>query len=56
MTSTYTRERELQDEIAPAVERRLPGVEVLAVEPSLADPFLCTSTIRAASTTRSASA
>ena len=32
MTSTYTRERELQDEIAPAVERRLPEVEVLAVE------------------------
>jgi ribosome maturation factor RimP len=32
MTSTYTRERELADEIAPAVERRLPEVEVLAVE------------------------
>lgn len=32
MTSTYTRERTLQDEIAPAVERRVPGVEVLAVE------------------------
>ena len=32
MTTTYTRERTLQDEIAPAVERRLPGVEVLAVE------------------------
>ena len=32
MTTTYTRERALQDEIAPAVERRLPGVEVLAVE------------------------
>jgi ribosome maturation factor RimP len=32
MTSTYARERTLQDEIAPAVERRLPGVEVLAVE------------------------
>ncbi|HUF01165.1 MAG TPA: hypothetical protein VMN35_01955 [Gaiellaceae bacterium] len=32
MTATYTRERALQDEIAPAVEERLPGVEVLAVE------------------------
>ena len=32
MNTTYTRERALQDEIAPAVERRLPGVEVLAVE------------------------
>lgn len=28
----YDRERTLQDEIAPAVEQRLPGVEVLAVE------------------------
>ena len=32
MTTTYTRERTLQDEIAPAVEARVPGVEVLAVE------------------------
>lgn len=32
MTSTFTRERTLQDEIAPAVEHRVPGVEVLAVE------------------------
>jgi ribosome maturation factor RimP len=32
MSATYTRERALQDEIAPAVERGLPGVEVLAVE------------------------
>ena len=32
MTSTHTRERTLQDEIAPAVEQRVPGVEVLAVE------------------------
>ncbi len=32
MTTTFTRERALQDEIAPAVEERLPGVEVLAVE------------------------
>jgi ribosome maturation factor RimP len=32
MSATYTRERSLQDEIAPAVERGLPGVEVLAVE------------------------
>jgi ribosome maturation factor RimP len=32
MTTTYARERTLQAEIAPAVERGLPGVEVLAVE------------------------
>ena len=32
MTTTYVRERSLQDEIAPAVERSVPGVEVLAVE------------------------
>jgi hypothetical protein len=32
MTTTYTRERTLQDEIAPAVERSVSGVEVLAVE------------------------
>jgi len=32
MTSTFTRERTLQSEIAPAVEQRVPGVEVLAVE------------------------
>jgi ribosome maturation factor RimP len=32
MSATYTRERPLQDEIAPAVEHGLPGVEVLAVE------------------------
>jgi ribosome maturation factor RimP len=32
MSTTYTRERTLQEEIAPAVESRLPGVEVLAVE------------------------
>jgi ribosome maturation factor RimP len=32
MTTTYARERTLQDEIAPAVEARVPGVEVLAVE------------------------
>ena len=32
MTTTYVRERTLQDEIAPAVESRVPGVEVLAVE------------------------
>ena len=31
MTTTYARERTLQDEIAPAVESRVPGVEVLAV-------------------------
>jgi len=32
MTATYARERTLQEEIAPAVEQRVPGVEVLAVE------------------------
>jgi ribosome maturation factor RimP len=31
-TDTYTRERELTREIAPVVESRLDGVEVLAVE------------------------
>jgi len=32
MTTTFARERTLQEEIAPAVERSVPGVEVLAVE------------------------
>lgn len=32
MSTTYARERTLQQEIAPAVEQRVPGVEVLAVE------------------------
>jgi len=32
MTTMYARERTLQEEIAPTVEERLPGVEVLAVE------------------------
>ena len=32
MTAMYTRERTLQEEIAPTVENGLPGVEVLAVE------------------------
>jgi len=32
MTTIYARERTLQEEIAPTVEERLPGVEVLAVE------------------------
>jgi ribosome maturation factor RimP len=32
MTQTFTKERTLTGEIAPAVERGLPGVEVLAVE------------------------
>jgi ribosome maturation factor RimP len=31
-TTMYAKEKTLQDEIVPAVERRLPGVEVLAVE------------------------
>ena len=32
MSTTFARERTLQDEIAPAVESRVDGVEVLAVE------------------------
>ena len=32
MPTTYERERQLQEEIAPRVERDLPGVDVLAVE------------------------
>ena len=32
MSTAFARERTLQDEIAPAVEARVPGVEVLAVE------------------------
>lgn len=32
MATTYAREQTLQGEIAPLVERHLPGVEVLAVE------------------------
>jgi ribosome maturation factor RimP len=32
MSTSIARERSLQDEIAPAVESRVPGVEVLAVE------------------------
>jgi ribosome maturation factor RimP len=32
VSDIYTRERKLEREIAPAVERGLPGVEVLAVE------------------------
>jgi ribosome maturation factor RimP len=32
MSTTYARERTLQEEIAPAVEARVPGVRVLAVE------------------------
>ena len=32
MSTTFARERTLQEEIAPAVESRVPGVTVLAVE------------------------
>jgi ribosome maturation factor RimP len=32
MSTTFAKERTLQDEIAPAIESRVPGVEVLAVE------------------------
>ena len=32
MSTTFAKERTLQDEIAPAVESRVPGAEVLAVE------------------------
>lgn len=31
-TTTYSKERALSDEIAPRVERSVPGIEVLAVE------------------------
>ena len=39
MPTTYERERQLQDEIAPRVERDLPGVDVLAVELLSPDRF-----------------
>jgi len=32
MSTTFAKERTLQEEIAPAVESRVPGVEVLAIE------------------------
>jgi ribosome maturation factor RimP len=32
MSTTFAKERTLQEEIAPAIESRVPGVEVLAVE------------------------
>ena len=32
MSTTYTREKTLQEDIAPRVEEALPGVDVLAVE------------------------
>jgi ribosome maturation factor RimP len=32
MTTTFAKERTLQDEIAPLIESRVPGVDVLAVE------------------------
>jgi ribosome maturation factor RimP len=32
MSTTFAKERTLQEQIAPAVESRVPGVEVLAVE------------------------
>jgi ribosome maturation factor RimP len=32
LSTTFAKERTLQDEIAPAIESRVPGVEVLAVE------------------------
>jgi ribosome maturation factor RimP len=39
MPTTFERERQLQDEIAPRVERDLPGVDVLAVELLSPDRF-----------------
>ena len=39
MATTYERERELQNDIAPLVEHDLPGVEVLAVELQSPDHF-----------------
>ena len=40
MSTTYEKERKLQSEIAPRVERDLPGVEVLAVELANPDRFV----------------
>jgi ribosome maturation factor RimP len=40
MATTYEKERKLQSEIAPRVERDLPGVEVLAVELANPDRFV----------------
>ena len=56
MTTTFARERTLQDEIAPAVESRVPGVEVLAVELISPSRFCVSSTMPTASTMRSANA
>jgi ribosome maturation factor RimP len=39
MPTTYERERQLQTEIVPRVERDLPGVDVLAVELQSPDHF-----------------
>jgi ribosome maturation factor RimP len=39
MTKTYEKERELAREIAPKIERALPGTEVLAVELNSPDRF-----------------
>lgn len=39
MATTYERERKLQQEIAPRIERDLPGVDVLAVELVSPDRF-----------------
>ena len=40
MATTYDREHELQNDIAPRVEHDLPGVEVLAVELASPDRFV----------------
>jgi len=40
LATTYEKERKLQSEIAPRVERDLPGVEVLAVELANPDRFV----------------
>jgi len=40
LATTYEKERKLQSEIAPRVERDLPGVEVLAVELASPDRFV----------------
>jgi len=40
LSTTYEKERKLQSEIAPRVERDLPGVEVLAVELANPDRFV----------------
>ena len=55
MADIHDKERALFAEVAPQVERGVPGVEVLALELSGPERSASTSTIRPASTTRCAS-